>query len=162
MYKIALNNERMTNLLVKYYNMIIAVQFFPARWLKRLVVMIAKGKGPVLGKLRTIQLIEADLQLLMRIFVNTRNKGSIEADEIILKSNYGSRPGYSIEDAILEKRLVFDKSLVTGRHNIYTLTDLHAAYDRQLSKIGSIVKESVGVESKPIMLITKVMPMMEN
>ena len=42
------------------------------------------------------------------------------------------------------------------------MTDLQVACDRQLSKIGSIVQESVGVEAKPIMLITKVMPMMEN
>jgi len=103
MYKMTLTNERMTNLLIKFYNMIIAVQFFPNRWLKTLVVMIEKGKGPVLGKLRTIQLIEADLQLLMRIFINDQNKGSIETDERISKSNYGSRPGYSIQDAILEK-----------------------------------------------------------
>ena len=86
-------NERMTNLLVKYYNVIIAVQIFPARWLKTPAVMIEKGKGPVLGKVRIIQLIEADLQLLMRIFVNTRNKGSVEVDERTYKSNYGSRPG---------------------------------------------------------------------
>ena len=33
-------------------------------------VMIKKGKGSVIGKLRTIQLIEADLQLLMKILVN--------------------------------------------------------------------------------------------
>jgi hypothetical protein len=42
------------------------------------------------------------------------------------------------------------------------MTDLQAACDRQLSKIGSIVQESVGVEAKPIMLITKIMPIMEN
>jgi len=30
--------------------------------------MLDKGKGPIAGKLRTIQLIEADLQLIMRIF----------------------------------------------------------------------------------------------
>ena len=130
MYKMTLTNERMTNLLIKFYNMIIAVQFFPNRWLKTLVVMIEKGKGPVLGKLRTIQLIEADLQLLMRIFVNDRNKGSIETDERISKSDCGSRPGYSIQDAILEKRLVFDNILVTGQHSIYAMTDLQAACDR--------------------------------
>ena len=124
MYKITLTNKRMKTLLVKNCNMMIAVQFFSARWLKPLVVMIEKEKGPMLGKLRIIQLIEADLQLLMRIFVNTRNKGSIEADERISKSNYGSRPGYSIQDAILEKILVFDISLVAGRHNVYVLTDL--------------------------------------
>ena len=81
-----------------------------------------------------IQLIEADLQLLMRISVSARNKGRIEVDEIISKRNYRSRSGYYMQDKILEKRLVFDNSLVTGRHNIYALTDLQVACDMQLSK----------------------------
>ena len=64
--------------------------------------MLEKGKGPVVDKLRIIQLIEADLQLLMRILVNTRNKMSIEADSRVSKCNYGSCADYSIENVILE------------------------------------------------------------
>ena len=60
----------------------------------------------------------------MSIFVNIRNKGNIESEERVSKSNYGSRPKHSIEDAILEKILVFDNSLVKGNHTIYTMTDL--------------------------------------
>ena len=106
--------------------MIIIVQFFPKRWLKKLVVMIEKAKGSVLGKLSTTQLIEADLQLIMRMFVKIRNKGNMETDQRVSKSNHKSRPGYSIEDAILEKILVFDNILVTGKHNIYAIPDFQA------------------------------------
>ena len=53
--------------------------------------MLQKGKGPVLGKLRTMQLVEADFQLLIRIFLNERMVGLIETDERISKGNYGSR-----------------------------------------------------------------------
>ena len=48
--------------------------------MKTLDVTIEKGKGPVIRKLRIIQLIEADLQILMRIFINERNSGRIETD----------------------------------------------------------------------------------
>ena len=58
--------------------------------------MIEKGKGPVINKLHIIQLIEADLQIIMRIVVNTRNKHAIEKDKRILKYNYGLRSNYSI------------------------------------------------------------------
>ena len=102
-----------------------------------------KRKGLVLGKIRTMKLAEADLQLKMMIFVNFRNKGNMESDERVSKRNYGSRPGCSIEDDISEK-MVFDNSLVIGNHNIYAMTDLQAYCDRQISKIGSIVKDSVG------------------
>ena len=42
MCKITLTNERMTNLLIKCYNMMMSVQFFLDRWLNTLVVMIEK------------------------------------------------------------------------------------------------------------------------
>ena len=64
-------------MIVKYHNIIITVHFFSERWLEILVFMIEKGEGLVLGKLRTIQLTEADLQLTMRMFVRIRNKGSM-------------------------------------------------------------------------------------
>ena len=123
--------------------------------------MIEKGKGPVLGKIRTIKLIEANIQLIMRFFVNIRNKGRIELDERVSKIYYRSRTGNSIEDVILEKILVFDNSIVIISHTIYSMTDLQACYDRQLSKIGAIGQESVGLETKPIKLMTKILPIME-
>ena len=58
----------------------------------------------------------------MRMFLNIRNKGRKEKVQRVSKINYGSRPGHSIEDAILEKILVFDNSLVTGNHNVYAMT----------------------------------------
>ena len=86
--------------------------------------MIKKGKGLIVGKLQTIQLIEADLQLLMRILVNNRNKFKIETDYRIVKSNYRSRLNYSIDNAILEKRLVFNNSMIIGKYSIYNMADL--------------------------------------
>ena len=53
--------------------------------------MLDKGKGPILGKLRTIQLIEADLQLIMRIFVGLRNQNTIEGDNRLSEFNFRSR-----------------------------------------------------------------------
>ena len=58
--------------------------------------------------------------------------------------------------------MVFDNSLVTGNHDIYAMTHLQAYYDRILSKIVSIVQESVEVETKPIQLVTKILPIMEH
>ena len=72
--------------------------------------------------------------------MSIRNKGNIKSDERVSKSNYGSRPGHSIEDAILEKRLVFDNIIVTGSHNIHAMTDLQACHDRELSKLVQLFK----------------------
>ena len=72
--------------------------------------MIEKGKGLVIDKLRTIQLIKNNLQIIIRIFTNNRTRGKIEADLRISKAKYRSRANYSIENAILEKRIIYDYS----------------------------------------------------
>ena len=93
----------MNTILVNFYNLIIKQNFYSIRWLKVLDIMIEKGKGPVIRKLYIIQLIEVDLQMIMRICVNTRNKYQIEKNIRILKCNYRLRLNYSIKMAILEK-----------------------------------------------------------
>jgi hypothetical protein len=123
--------------------------------------MIEKGKGLVLSKLKTIQLIEADMQLLMRILINIRNKFRIEKNKRIAKGNYGSRPHYSIEDIILKKRLVYINALMTGAKNIYNMTDLEAYYDRKLAKIDFIMLELVGAKRKLMQLLIKILLIMQ-
>ena len=68
-YKCALDSDRMTAVLVIFYNILLKNEYFPKHWLNILDVMIGKGKGMILGKLRIITLIEADLQYIMRIFL---------------------------------------------------------------------------------------------
>jgi len=157
-YKCALNSERMPNILVSFYNLIIKRGYFPRRWLNILDVMIGKGKGMLLGKLRIITLIEADLQYVMRIYLGDDEEEIIENDCRFSKANYGSRRNYSIETALLEKRLIFDNSMLSGKETIYTITDLQACYDRQLVEIGSIVEESAGRDRAAVKLMSKVIP----
>ena len=102
--------------------------------------MLGKGKGMIIGKLRTITLIEADMQYIMRIVLNDGEKERIKIDERFSKLNYGSRKNYAIESALLEKRIVFDNSLISGKKNIYHLTDLKSCYDRQLVNIGAMIE----------------------
>ena len=77
-----------------------------------------------------IQLIEGDLQILMRIFISGQNDDNLELDDRLSTFNYGSRKNYSIETAILEKRLMYDLAVRDGRLMMYTISDLKACYDR--------------------------------
>ena len=120
----------MTEILVAYYNILLSKGYYPKRWLKILDAMLGKGKGIVLGKLRIIMLIEADLQYIMRIYLSDEIEELIKSDKRFLKSNYDSRKNYSIKTAILEKQLTFDSSLLSSKLIIYHLTDLQSCYDR--------------------------------
>ena len=66
----------------------------------------------------------------MRIGLNIKNRGKIESNNRVSKSNYGSRPNYSIEMAILEKRLSHDNSKLQYEKTGYNMTDLEFCYDR--------------------------------
>ena len=57
----------------------------------------------ILGKLRMIILIEANLQYIMQLYLNNDEEEIIGQDSRFSKSNYRSRKNYSIESAILEK-----------------------------------------------------------
>ena len=161
-YKCALDSKVMTKILLIFYNTLIKNGYYLKRWLKVLDVILEKGKGPVIGKLRTIQLIEADLQLLMRIYVGGRNNKNIEKDERLSQFNYGSRSNYSIETAILEKRLMYDIAVRDGKPMLHNISDLKACYDRQLPNLGCLVEESVGVRREASKIFAKVLPIMSH
>ena len=66
----------------------------------------------------------------MRIFLGDEDEEVIESDSRFSKVNYGSRKNYSIESALLEKRLIFDSSILSCKLIMYNLTDLQSCYDR--------------------------------
>ena len=57
----------MTKILLSFFNALMWMGYYPKSWTKVLDVIVDKGKECVAGKLRTIQLIEADSQLIMRM-----------------------------------------------------------------------------------------------
>jgi len=157
-YKCALGSEKMTRILVMFYNIVIKNRYYLKRWENIVDVILDKGKGMIIGKLRTITLIEADLQYVMRIYLNDEQEERIEFDNRISTSNYGSRKNYSIETAILEKRLIMDNSLMTCQPTIYHLTDLKSCYDRQLINIGGLLEESLGRDRNVMKMLTNLIP----
>ena len=57
---------------IKFHNILSRCNNCPERWLKDEDDVIEKGKGLKLGKLRVTQLIEAESQLFLRIFLGFR------------------------------------------------------------------------------------------
>ena len=51
--------------------------------------------------------------MIIRIFINNRTRGKIEADPRISKVSYRSRANYLIENTILKKRIMYDYSLLS-------------------------------------------------
>ena len=58
--------------------------------------------------------------------------------------NYGSRLKYSINNAILEKRLLYNQAKIIMEPTVHNITDLEACYDNQNAMLGGLVLESIG------------------
>ena len=67
--KCVLEREGMVKVIVKFCNTIIKFNHYPERWLKSVDVMIEKGKGPRITKLRTLEMAEEDMKFIMRTFL---------------------------------------------------------------------------------------------
>ena len=81
----------MTFILVILLNIFLKRCFYPSRWLKLSETILEKGKGPTIGKSCNVSLIEGDLQIGMRISLNSDAKELIENDNRFSKANYSSR-----------------------------------------------------------------------
>ena len=152
----------MVDVLVKFCNVIIKHNHNPRRWLKVVDVVIEKGKGPRIDKLRILEMIEANLQLVMRILLGSRMNERIETDARVSKCNYGSRSGHSIENELVEKRLTMDCAKKSGEENVHAMSDLEAFYDRQLPELCGLVEESLGANRKVVTLVSKVLTRLEH
>ena len=86
----------------------------------------------------------------------------IETDARVSKHNYGSRSGHSIENALLEKRLIVGQAKKSGEENVRTVSDLEVHYDRQLPELCGLVEESLGANRKVCKLMSKVFPRLEH
>ena len=84
-----------------------------------------------------------------------RNDDNIKNDERLSKFNFGSRKQYSIESALLEKRLLYDMSKYNNEPTIHLLSDLEVCYDFQIPAISRMVEEALGIDRKAITLIAK-------
>ena len=118
--------------------------------------MLGKGKEITLGELQIITIIEVGMQNTVWIYLNDRKEELIETDGRFSKANCGFRKNYSTETDMLEKKLIFNSSLLTTKLNTYTLSDLQSCYDCQLVSGGGTIEELIGHNLLAMKLIAKI------
>jgi len=67
--------------------------------------------------------------------MNMRNTNTIKIDKQLSKFNYGSRQNYSIEEALLEKKLIYNSTMRLDSVTAHAIIDLKVYYNRQLSNL---------------------------
>ena len=77
-HKMVIDNDEFLEILTLFYNLVIINGIVLDRWRNIIDTILDKGKGPLLSKLRIIELIEGDLQLIIRLYVGQRNDKNIK------------------------------------------------------------------------------------
>ena len=156
-YKCMIKSPYLVTLYVEFLNLVIQNSHVLKRWIDVVDIVLEKGKGPRLDKLRVIQLIEGDLQLLLRMLVTNRSAIVAEDSERLSKYNYGNRKGYDIHSAIVEKSFINDLTSFTNYATIHYIDDRKVCYDRQLPEIGFITELSFGMHQQEVNLLNGVL-----
>ena len=106
------------------------------RWKKVTGILLEKKSGhPTINKLRTIHIIESDLNYAMRMIWGREMMKWAEKHHAIHENQYGGRKGVQAQSASLNKTLTMDIIRYYGEPAMLVDNDAQACYDRIVPSI---------------------------
>jgi hypothetical protein len=158
-YKAALQNKRMVEMHATMMDLPMKHKFAPARWTRAIQVLLEKDKGrPNIERLRTIQLVEANLNMVLKIIFGRRLVYHAEANHYLPKSQFGSRPGIACISAVLFKTLSFDLIRQLRQDAcVFNNHDAKGCYDRIIPSIGMLACRRLGLPQEPAIALLKIL-----
>ena len=113
------------------------------------VSLLKKGKGITPADMRTIWLMEADLNAGAKMhFVSRMMNTTARTKKLIPASQYAKKGSKAIEAAVV-KILYFDILRQNKSPGIFLASDLHQCFDRMAHPVASLAVQRLGV-SKPV------------
>jgi hypothetical protein len=118
-YKAVLKDPKLCELYSTMMSVPFELGLTLSRWEKVLQTMLEKTPGtPRIDKLRVIQIIEADLNMCLRIIFGRRLVHRAEQKGTIPSSQWGSCPNRSSTDCVFLKRLSYDGLIILKREGL--------------------------------------------
>mmetsp|Transcript_20247 Transcript_20247/g.28846 ORF Transcript_20247/g.28846 Transcript_20247/m.28846 type:complete len:299 (+) Transcript_20247:1613-2509(+) len=114
------------------------------RWKYATQLMLEKGKGPAIENLRIIQLLEADMNWLLRSLWGRRLNHHAQAEGIYSEDQYAA-PGKLCWSAILNKVIYFDLLRQMRHCGALMDNDATAAFDRVLPALCVVTCRQLGM-----------------
>ena len=114
------------------------------RWLHYTQVMLEKGKGHHINNLRIIQLLEADLNFVLRLIWGRRLNRAAHGKGHYNTAQYAV-PGSLCNSAVLQKVLFADMLRQTHQVGAIKEFDVKAAYDRGIPALATVTCMRLGL-----------------
>ena len=124
--------------------------------------MLEKTKGCArVDKLWVIQLMEADLNMALRIIFGQQLIHRAEDRGTIPLTQWGSQPNRSSTDAILLKQLSYDGLSLCRKSAIIFNNDCKAAFDRMIPSVGGIALHCLGASPSSVSTLLQTLQQMK-
>ena len=139
-----LEDESIIRVLFDIVNMAFITHSPLPRWQHVTQLMLEKGKGPGIENLRVIQLLEADLNWLLRFLWGKKLEKHAQDNGVYNESQFAS-PGKLCQSAILNKVLFFDILRQNRHYGALIDNDATAAFDRVLPALCVVTCRQLGM-----------------
>ena len=141
--------QKLLKLRVDIINGIIQCRVIPKRWHTVISVMIEKiPNNPDINKLRTIQLMEADFNLVMGILWNSRLQRQAERYNELGNEQYGVRKGFQAIDMVAIKNNLFAISEASRTSLAMCDMDAKACFDRVVMPLALLRSQQLGIPAE--------------
>ena len=161
-YKAAMSSPKLIDLYTSMINFTLDNEHAPPRWLRATQIPIEKVPGnPRVDKLRTLQLLEGDMQRMMQIIWARRMVWNAEDKKQLMDNQMGSRKGKSALSAVLFKRLSYD--IIRQRREAAAVfnNDASGCYDRMIPSIAMMACRALGLPRKAARLKLRMLQKMK-
>ena len=160
-YKAALGDDELCTMYATILSLPFKHGFTLHWWTSAVQVMLEKTKGCARIDKRVIRLLEADLNMALKIIFGRRLIQRAEDRGTIPLSQWGSRPTRSSTDAILLKCLSYDGLSLLRHSAIIFNNDCKAAFDCMVPSIGGIALCCLGASSAAVSTILQTLQQMK-
>ena len=128
----------------------------PNSWGKSTHVMIPKTKGYLhVNKLRTIQIIEAELNIMLKFIVNKNLMFLNTTSNIIGPNTYGSLKNRSKNDSLLQQNFTLKIINKLKQPSRIISLDSSKFYDRIYPNLSSITMQRLGLHKKISIILSQ-------
>jgi hypothetical protein len=109
-----------------------------------------------------INLIKADLNLLIKILIARRFDWHGKHHEVFREGHVGSRPGCTANDIVLSKKLTYDSMAARTLNNLAMMeNDATACFDRMIPSVVMLALRTHGVPTTIATLIGETLVRMQ-